>query len=165
MQFGEHLRQDGKTWNLRVDRADMKGKRPFQAHLPTNLQQALERYLDYYRPILLQGEDWHARDHVELWVSEVGTPMAERSIHGRICKHTRKALGRAIPPHYFRDAGATTYAEHAPSKAREIKHLLAHATHDIAEQHYIHAQAINASRRHAAMLEDLRLQAVDEAEA
>ena len=37
-----------------------------------------------------------------------------------------------------------------------------HVTHDIAEQHYIYAQAINASRRHVAMMEELRSQAMDE---
>ena len=73
-----------------------------------------------------------------------------------------KAFKRAIPPHLFRGAGATAYAERAPRQAREIKRLLGHATHDIAEQHYIYAQAINASRRHVAMMEELRSQAMDE---
>ena len=144
LRLGKHLRQERDTWILRVERDEMKGKRPFQALLPSHIHQALGRYLDQYRPILLRGDDGRERDHDVLWVSEVGTPMAERSIHGRIRKHTRKAFGRAIPPHYFRDAGATTYAENAPRQAREIKHLLGHATPDIAEQHYIHAQAINA---------------------
>jgi integrase/recombinase XerD len=164
LRLGEHLLQEGNTWILHVERREMKGKRPFQALLPPHLQHALGRYLDHHRPVLLRGEDGQERDHDALWVSEVGTPMAERSIHGRICKHTRKAFGRAIPPHFFRDAGATAYAEHAPQKAREIKHLLAHATLDIAEQHYIHAQAINASWRHVAMMEELRLRALDDEE-
>ena len=72
------------------------------------------------------------------------------------------AAGAARKTRWCRGAGATAYAERAPRQAREIKRLLGHATHDIAEQHYIYAQAINASRRHVAMMEELRSQAMDE---
>ena len=75
LRLGEHLVQKGKTWILRVERREMKGKQPFQAHLPTNMQQALERrYLDHHRLILLRGEDGQERDHDALWVSGWARP-------------------------------------------------------------------------------------------
>ena len=62
----------------------------------------------------------------------------------------------AIPPHFFRDAAATTLARASLSSARMIKPVLGHRTTRIAEGHYIQADTILAGRQLANALDRFR---------
>jgi site-specific recombinase XerD len=75
----------------------------------------------------------------------------------RICKHTRKAFGTSLPPHWFRDAAATSIAIEDPMHVRDARHVLGHASLATTERHYNQACSIDASRRHQAMLATLRM--------
>jgi hypothetical protein len=61
----------------------------------------------------------------------------------------------SIPPHWFRDAAATSIAIEDPVHVRDA-HLLLGNTLAVMEKHYNQAQSLEASRRHHAMLATLR---------
>ena len=73
----------------------------------------------------------------------------------RIQERTKAAFGQSIPPHWFRDAAATSIAIDDPVHVRDAHLILGHADLATTEKHYIQARSLQASRRHHAMLTDL----------
>ena len=61
-----------------------------------------------------------------------------------------------MPPHFFRDAAATTLAQISPESARLIRPILAHSGFGTAERHYIHAGSIEAGRDYAAVIRRMK---------
>ena len=72
--------------------------------------------------------------------------MTEMAIYDRIRAHTQKTFGRAINPHLFRDAAATTLAIADPEHVRVAAPLLGHRTFMTTERYYQQAQAFDAHR-------------------
>ena len=70
--------------------------------------------------------------------------MNQDYIGSRIGTLTLQMTGKRVPPHFFRDAAATTLARMSPQSARLIRPVLAHAGFKTAERHYIHARTIDA---------------------
>ena len=157
LALDRHLTRHGNRFWIHIPASETKSSRVFEAPMPEALNAQLERYLSYYRPILLNRGGRRAAAELDaLWVSEVGTAMAGISIHKRIRKHTRAAFGEPVPPHWFRDAAATSIAIEDPLHVRGIVSILGHASLDTAEQHYIQARTIEASRRHLRVIADFR---------
>ena len=73
----------------------------------------------------------------------------------RIRKHTKKAFGASLPPHWFRDATATTIAVEDPRHVCDAHHILGN-TLATTQKYYNQAHSLEASRRHQAMLTALR---------
>ena len=69
---------------------------------------------------------------------------------------TKRLTGVRVPPHFFRDAAATTLARMSPEAARLIRPILAHSGFRTAERHYIHARGIEAGRDYSALVARLR---------
>ena len=70
--------------------------------------------------------------------------------------HTERAFGVSLPPHWFRDAAATTIAVEDPKHVGDAHLVLGHASLTTTERFYNQARSLEASRRHQAMLADLR---------
>ncbi len=156
LAIDRHLVRIGSTWSIRIDAEEMKNKRRFDAAFPEALVGQLERYLAEYRPMLLsRGGRQAVPDLDALWISEIGTAIGESPIHHRIRKHTKAAFGKAIPPHWFRDAATTTIATDDPVHARSAINILGDASLEIAERHYNQAQGLEAGRRHARVIAGL----------
>jgi hypothetical protein len=85
-----------------------------------------------------------------VWVSEVGTQLEQHALACRIIKHTKKAFGRSVSPHMFRDAAATSIAVDNPKHIGDAALILGHSGQKMTEKHYNHARSLEASRRHAA---------------
>jgi hypothetical protein len=90
-----------------------------------------------------------------LWVSEVGTMLESGALARRIWKHTKEAFGASLPPHWFRDAAATSIAIENPRHVCDAHHILGN-TLAMTEKHYNQARSLEASRRYNAMLTSLR---------
>ena len=60
-----------------------------------------------------------------VWVSEVGTGLEEGALARRIVVHTKAAFGRSVPPHWFRDAAATSIAIDNPRHIGDASLVLA----------------------------------------
>ena len=149
---------------------ETKSHVPYEAILPSALAAHLERYLGVHRPVLLRGERRERPGRAgplsagaplvpgpdAVWVSEVGTGLEEGALARRIVVHTKAAFGRSVPPHWFRDAAATSIAIDNPRHIGDASLVLGHAGPATTEKHYNHARSLEASRRHADGLARLR---------
>ena len=126
---------------------------PWEAAIPPQIEAGLRSYIAEVRPALLARG---GQRHDILWVGKKGEIMTENYIGSRIGNQTLKLTGKRIPPHFFRDAAATTLARISPESARLIRPVLAHSGFKTAERHYIHAQTIEAGRDYASLLKRLK---------
>jgi integrase/recombinase XerD len=151
-----HLVQQSGGWWLQFPARGMKAKRPYEVTFPAALVPELERYLAVHRKVLLAGESGQLSPGTDaLWVSEVGTMLEGGALARRIRKHTKEAFGASLPPHWFRDAAATSIAIENPRHVCDAHHILGN-TLAMTEKHYNQARSLEASRRHNAMLAALR---------
>jgi len=154
--LGTHLVQQSGRWWLRFAASETKAKQLYEVAFPRLLVSELDRYLTVHRPVLLAGESGQLSPSTNaLWVSEVGTRLESGALAARIRKHTKEALGASIPPHWFRDAAATSIAVEDPQHVCDAHHLLGN-TLSTTEKYYNQASSLEASRRHQAMLAALR---------
>jgi integrase/recombinase XerD len=153
IRLGQHLvRQGGRYWLL-FAAAETKTGALYEAVIPDVLAAALQHYLDAHRPVLLHRKRGCASADLDaLWVSKGATPLAIGSLRGRIVQRTQVAFGASLPPHWFRDAAATTIAIEDPKHARDAQHVLGHASHKTTERYYNQARSLEGSRRHQALL-------------
>jgi len=149
--LGVHLVQQGGGWWLQFPTSRMKAKRPYEVAFPAALVPELEHYLAIHRKVLLAGESGQLSPGTDaLWVSEVGTMLEKGALANRIRKHTKGAFGASVPPHWFRDAAATSIAVEDPRHVGDAHHVLGN-TLAMTEKHYNQAQpgGITAARRDA----------------
>ena len=90
--------------------------------------------------------------------------MKVHRVGQRIARLTERHLGKHVPLQRFRHCAATTIASTSPELTRIIRPLLAHTTNRTAERYYNRARMIDAARRHAATLSDLKKQHRDKEE-
>ena len=144
------IRSDGGWW-LRVAGESTKTRARYEAPLPTRLTEAMDRYVSDLRPRLLAG-----RTDEHLWIQKEGRPMRPGAIYRRVTLLTRRWLGVPVNPHLFRDCAATSIAVLDPGHVRVAARVLGHATLATTEKHYNQAQALEASRAHAAAIRAIR---------
>src|SRR5579864_3142497 len=82
-------------------------------------------------------------------------------VYRRIMELTEERLGRAINPHAFRHAAATSIAFADPEHVRITKSILGHGSLAASEEYYNLAQAFEASRRYDEQVRRLRGSARD----
>ena len=154
--LGAHLVQQRRGWWFQFTASEMKAKRPYEVAFPRTLIPELEHYLAVHRSVLLAGESGQISSGTDaLWVSEVGTMLESGALGTRIRKHTKEAFGASLPPHWFRDAAATSIAIEDPRHVCDAHHVLGN-TLAATEKYYNQARSLEASRRHQAMLATLR---------
>lgn len=153
LQLGASLIVDNQTLTILLPGELTKTGTLWEAELPEPAAGLLRRYLSEARPYLLARND---KVHDMLWACDNGDPMSYSYVGRRIPQITQALTGKAIPPHFFRDAVATTLARTSPKAARLISPVLGHANSRTAEQHYIHAGTIEASRDFSALLRQLK---------
>ena len=115
IRLGRQLVLQGERYWLVFAAEETKTGQPWEAVFPEALLPYLARYLDHHRPVLLRGErGTEPADIDALWVSEVGTQLELGALATRIRKHTDRAFGVSLPPHWFRDAAATIDRRRGP---------------------------------------------------
>jgi integrase len=148
LRLGRNLIELNGRWSIAIDADDIKTHAPLELELPDPLVSPLQTYLEMYRPLLAARRGrWYRDADGALWVSKDGSPMTEMAIYDAVRAHTQAAFGRAINPHLFRDAAATTLAISAPQQVRSAAPLLGHRTFSTTERHYIQAMGLEAHRR------------------
>lgn len=123
---------------------------PWEAEVPEQVAPLLRRYISEARTYFLNrgGEK-----HDILWVDKKGRPVSDNYIGQRIGKLTLELIGKRVPPHFFRDAAATTLTRISPEATGIIPAVLGHTGFGTAERHYIHARSIEAGRSYKALLD------------
>ena len=162
LEIGRHLEKRGEAYWLCIPSEETKTHEPFEAPIPNELVQPLERYLAIHRPLLIQRKGrWNRADASRpavdaLWISKGGSAMTEIAIHFRIVTLTRARYGRSLSMHLFRDCLATSIAIEDPAHVHITKSGLGHSTLRTSERHYNHASSLQASRRYQAEIIKLR---------
>ncbi len=82
--------------------------------------------------------------------------MRDHHVSQRIVKVTKRDIRLSISPHLFRHCAATSIAETSPELARIIRPLLAHTRITTSERYYNRASVLQASRRHADAIQNLK---------
>jgi len=147
----QHLTQRGDDWYLNFEAPEVKNRQPLEFIFPRDLAPYLEQYLHHWRPVLLQDQESN-----RLWVTRYGCPMSGDATYVRITKVTKRAFGKTINPHLFRDCAATTIAIEDPDHVRSGATLLGHASFKTTERNYIHAPSLKAGRQFQQTLVELR---------
>lgn len=152
LELGRTVIASDKDIVILLPPSEVKTKRHYEIVLREPGAGLLRRYLKEARPFLA------ARASTEtgaLWLADTGLPYSYTYIGKRIPLLTEKLIGTKVPPHFFRDSLATTFARVSPDLARGTKAILGHSDYRTAERHYNHAQAIEAGRTYSDVLLEL----------
>jgi integrase/recombinase XerD len=153
LELGKNLIRPGDGWTVVVAEDDTKTHRHIELPFPAVLEDALSVHLEIHRPFLLARTGRWSRPAGEaLWISKDGSPMTEIALYDRIQAHTKDAFGKALNPHLFRDAAATTLAIADPERVRVAAPLLGHASFATTEKYYQQATAMSAHREYIAAI-------------
>lgn len=157
IRCGQHLIcVDGEFW-LVFSAEQTKTGRPIEFTWPKNLKSQLMEYLEIHRLKLFSLRATTASDSADaLWINQVGRPLSPASAFERICEHTRSRFGFAVNPHHFRACVATDIAANDPNHVYVAASLLSHGSLATTHKHYIRATALEAGRKHAGAMTELR---------
>ena len=151
--IGQSLLVSGHRLTIALPEDLTKSGTPWEADVPEPLAGLLHAYLETSRAFLLTRS---GQCHDTLWVNNNGTPMSYPTVGRKVPDITERLTGVRIPPHFFRDAAATTLARTSTQAARVIAPVLGHNDHRTAERHYIQAGSIEAGRDYAELLRRVR---------
>ncbi len=149
--IGTNLHKAGERYVLRFEADETKNHLPIEASLAPALSPYMDRYLGTYRPLLLKG-----RASDSLWISNLGTDMAEISIYFRVRDVTQRELGIALNLHAFRDGPPTSLATDDPAHVGAAMPILGHTDPRIFNKHYNQAKDTEAALRFQENVQDFR---------
>jgi len=157
LRIGRHLITKDQKLLLDISAAETKTRQPIKQELSQRLSFSVRRYIDYYRPILLQAR---GRSHTfaqdELWISRDGSPCSPQTLRNIVKKHLVGPNGKPVSPHLFRTMAATTISIEAPSDVDVVPAILGHRSYRTGEQYYNLAGSLDASRAFGAVLDSIR---------
>jgi len=146
-KIGRNLIDQPTGFLIMFGEGETKSGVPYEARLADVLVEPMRTYLALWRPILAaRSGRWKADLNSAVWVSSDGSPMSQDGLSGRIELRTRNAFGKAMNPHLFRDAAATTMAIADPAHVRIAAPVLGHRTFATTEQYYIQATGLQAQQ-------------------
>lgn len=156
--LGTSLRWDGRGYWLTFSAEDTKTGGAIDEPVPNDLIPYMESFLRGWRPVLLRQATRYQTDpaHRRLWVDRYGAPMREATLRSLIKRYTENEFGTAIWPHLFRDCLLTSVAVEHPDLMAISATLLGHVRLSTGQKHYNQARMLDASRRFAASMSELR---------
>jgi integrase len=159
LKLGHSFVRRGEGWWLTFEPNETKNRRRIDMPLPGELTPMIERYLDMWRPILLQRPPRTklvAVDSGLLWLGRYGGAFGPKKIAKRFAEVTLRSLGHSMHPHLVRKLVATELAIHDPTHVGVAQALLTHATYDTTQKAYNLAQSLDAARRIQATVVSVR---------
>jgi site-specific recombinase XerD len=115
LSVGTSLQRRGDVWWVCFGSGETKNGRPFEVPLPETYTEAIERYLQHYRPHLLQRSAMPAAGGA-VWISNGGRPFTAKGVGQLMSAVTKRELGRDLNPHLFRKMVPTELAIHDPER-------------------------------------------------
>ena len=155
MSIGTSVQRRGDEWWVSFGPGETKNRRPFEMPLPVTFTAVIERYIAEHRPQLVRRSPTPVAGDA-LWVSDVGRPLTAKKVGQCISAVTKRELGRDLNPHLFRKICPTDLAIHDPKHVGIAQPLLGHADYRTTQQFYNLGRAIDAARRHNALIELVR---------
>jgi site-specific recombinase XerD len=139
LELGSNLFRSGDRFSIKLGAEATKGKRPFEALLPSELTHWIDLYLSSYRPRLLAS-----RKSDRVWISWLGDDLSEAGFYQELRKVTEARLGVAVCPHRFRDSAVTSVALSDPHHFHILLPILQHRSTRTTNRHYNQAQQASA---------------------
>jgi integrase/recombinase XerD len=147
VEIGRTLIKDGTTWSVNIPPEETKAGRLHLAILPDWSARCIDRYVQHYRPFLLNAESTN-----QLWLSQVGRPLTDDGLYSLVCKRTLDAFGKRINPHLFRSCLATSTAVHHGAQMGLAMTVLDHTSTEVTERYYNQAKMIDAVKAYQEIL-------------
>ena len=151
IEIGRHLTREGDTYWRRFDAKEVKNRKHIEVPVPEVLTPLIEHYCAVHRPKLL-GTTMSG----SLWISRLGRPLSQSTIHYHIKNRTQKAFGVSLSPHLFRDCAATSVAIEDPHHVRIAMNILGHHSLATTQRYYDQSQMLAAGRTYQSALGNLR---------
>jgi site-specific recombinase XerC len=151
IEIGVHLFRHGDEWRLSFEGHETKNGHPVSYVVPHAVASRLTYYIECVRPRLAR-----AGDSRRLWLATTGAPLAAMTIYLRTVACGKRLFGQHISPQAYRRIAATFLAESSASDALHARPLLGHRRGDTTVHHYIMATSLEASRRVANALGEIR---------
>jgi site-specific recombinase XerD len=155
LSIGTNLQRRGTEWWVCFSPSETKNKRPFESPLPASYTDAIERYLDHYRPQLVHRSPTPVAGEA-FWISDGGRPLTAKEVGQLVSAVTKRELGCALNPHLFRKMVPTELAIRDPEHVGIAQPLLGHADYRVTQEYYNLGRAIDAARRYQSALESIR---------
>jgi len=156
-ELGKNLLRQGAGYIVSFSGSETKNGAPLELPLADMLVEPMNQYLRIWRPVLIACRGRWTRDvGASVWVSSDGSPLGQEGMSGRIELRTREAFGKAINPHAFRDASATTLTIADPARVCSAAPLLGHRSLATTEKHYIQATGLEAQRSFLKVIAEAR---------
>ena len=155
--LARNLIRQGTGYMVVFAGSETKNGAPYENPLAEVLVEPMDQYLRTWRPVLAaRSGRWKRNVGDAVWVSADGSPMGQEGLSGRIELRTKDAFGKAISPHRFRDAAATTLVIADPARVRVAAPLLGHRSLATTDKHYIQATGLQAQRSYLEVIEEAR---------
>ena len=138
-----HLILEGDSARMHFSSDETKTKRELEFELPAEYVPLLRRYIDQYRPHLLQPD---AADQGFLWPSSRGGMVHRNTLSRAIKDALVKRTGKRFTFHMFRHAAATFIADVAPERVGLAAGVLQHRRLSTTRRHYIRSRMRQAAR-------------------
>jgi len=156
-KLGKNLIRQRDGFMVTFAGSETKNGAPYEVPLAEVLVDAMKQYIEIWRPALIARKGrWKRAVGEAIWISADGSPLSPEGISGRIELRTRKAFGKSINPHAFRDAAATTLVIADPARVRTAAPLLGHRSLATTEKHYIQATGLQAQRSYLEVIKEAR---------
>jgi integrase/recombinase XerD len=151
LTVSRHLEFDDAGVNILLHPTDTKSRRAESFRVAEQLLPYFVRYLKEVRPILLGHSE-----HDGFWASFHGGPLGGDRLYGIVRARMIAKFGKDMCVHDFRRAAASFLAMDAPEKIGLIPGVLQHVSPDVSDRHYNLARSMQAGRRFAAHLANVR---------
>jgi site-specific recombinase XerD len=156
-QLEKNLLRRGAGYMVMFTGSETKNGSPLEFPLAEILIEPMRKYLEIWRPTLISRKTMNSRVVSNfVWVSSEGAPLHDQSIYTCIKVRTRKAFGKHVNPHSFRNAAATTLVVYDPAHIGVAAPLLGHRSFETTERHYIEARVLEGHRSYLDVLQDLK---------
>lgn len=155
LEIDRHLIRRGGRSVITLAPEDVKDQKAREYPFPSGLERAMRRYLEWHRPILLDGTASRA-----LWITKDGRPFSVPGFVGQLAKLTTREFGETLRPHAFRHIAATTIAIDDPEHYRIVASILGHSSLAMAEKHYNRARGVEALRSFQELMHEARQEAL-----
>jgi integrase/recombinase XerD len=145
--IGQHLVFNGQAYGLKLSASETKTDRPYVAAVPPELTSYIDGWLQVHRARvqLIAGRPGKVGSMAgHLWLDRNGRPMRSAAIRQQIETRTRRAFGKHVWPHLFRDCAVTELVDCAPEEIGIAPDLLGHSDLQTTKKHYIQAVGMKA---------------------
>lgn len=149
LRLDRHLQFVGDRAFLSVASDETKNAVAIEAEIPPRLARLLDICVKHYRPLLTGAPTpW-------LFPGENGARRPSGGFGKQISDFVAREAGVVITPHQFRHLAAKLYLDQHPGGSETIRRLLGHKSLETTMRYYRELESVLASKRYAALLDEL----------